>query len=169
METDSSSSKPDGYHGLDSKTEEHIKDLARTLSRTSLNRQISLQASGNGASKFDEIKSIFSSSYSGVNPVFLDPSAPGYDARLDPNSEHFSSAAWIKNMVAFSMQDPDYYKHYTIGCCWKDLRAFGDSNDVSYQSTVTTLPGKYLGKIKRHFSATKEEDLFDILKPMDGL
>ncbi|BAO40269.1 pleiotropic ABC efflux transporter of multiple drugs [Kluyveromyces marxianus DMKU3-1042] len=169
METDSSSSKPDGYHGLDSKTEEHIKALARTLSRTSLNRQISLQASGNGASKFDEVKSIFSSSYSGVNPVFLDPSAPGYDARLDPNSEHFSSAAWVKNMVAFSMQDPDYYKHYTIGCCWKDLRAFGDSNDVSYQSTVTTLPGKYLGKIKRHFTATKEEDVFDILKPMDGL
>ena len=127
------------YHGFDQQVERQVKELARSLSRASIDKQrypaaFNSHISTNDESEHDDnksITSIFSGVHEGVNPVYLDPSAPGYDARLDPNSEHFSSAAWIKNMVAFSMQDPEYYKHYTIGCCWKDLRAFGDSNDVS--------------------------------------
>lgn len=170
MDADSTSSLVE-YQGFDHQVQEQIRDLARTLSRNSLKEQASQQEStGNVlASDDDGAKSIFSTRYEGVNPVFTDSDASGYDVRLDPNSDEFSSAAWIKNMVALANNDPEYYKHYTIGCCWKDLRAFGDSTDVAYQSTVLNLPGKIFSSVKRHFVKSKPEDVFDILKPMDGL
>lgn len=168
MESDSEPSLEE-YHGFDHKVENQIKDLARTLSRTSLRNQSEENSLLGAEDQTDGALSIFSSRFEGVNPVFIEPDTPGYDRRLDPNSEYFSSAAWIKNMVSLGMQDPEYYRHYTIGCAWKDLRAYGNSNDVAYQSTVSNLPGKILGALKRKIVPSNDDGVFDILKPMDGL
>ncbi|CDO96350.1 unnamed protein product [Kluyveromyces dobzhanskii CBS 2104] len=156
------------YQGFDNKVENQIRDLARTLSRASLKEQGSNHDLVSGAAD-DDTRSIFSTKYEGVNPVFSDANAPGYDARLDPNSDNFSSAAWIRNMVALAGCDPEYYKHYTISCCWKDLRAFGDPTDVAYQSTMVNMPQKIFSQVKRSLCKPKDEQVFDILKPMDGL
>ncbi|CAR28015.1 ZYRO0D11836p [Zygosaccharomyces rouxii] len=98
----------------------------------------------------------------GVNPIH--EGAP----QLDPNSSDFSSKAWIQNMANLSSEDPDHFKPYQVGCCWKDLAASGASADVAYQTTVENLPWKVLFWIYRKLRPTRKSDIFQILKPMDG-
>ena len=124
------------YNGFDEQTEARIQKLARTLTAQSA------QHSTQSASNKQDVQSIFSSGVEGVNPVFIDPQAPGYNEKLDPNSENFSSAAWVKNMAHLSAADPEFYKPYSLGCAWKNLSASGDSADVAYQPTVLNTPFK---------------------------
>lgn len=150
------------YNGFDEHTEARIQKLARTLTAQSM------QNSTQSAPNKSDAQSIFSSGVEGVNPIFSDPEAPGYDPKLDPNSENFSSAAWVKNMAHLSAADPDFYKPYSLGCAWKNLSASGASADVAYQSTVVNIPYKILKSGLRKFQRSKETNTFQILKPMDG-
>lgn len=150
------------YNGFDEQTEARIQNLARTL--TAQSAQHSIQS----ASNKQDAQSIFSSGVDGVNPVFTDPQAPGYNAQLDPNSENFSSAAWVKNMARLSAADPEFYKPYSLGCAWKNLSASGDSADVAYQPTVFNAPYKLIKNATRIFQNSNEGSTFQILKPMEG-
>ncbi|GAV54007.1 hypothetical protein ZYGR_0AK05090 [Zygosaccharomyces rouxii] len=89
--------------------------------------------------------------------------------QLDPNSSDFSSRAWIQNMANLSSEDPDHFKPFRVGCCWKDLAASGASADVAYQTTVENLPWKTLSWIYRKLRPARKSDVFQILKPMDGV
>lgn len=53
----------------------------------------------------------------GINPIGVS----GENSVLDPRSENFSSKAWTKNMAEIAQSDPEYYKPFSIGCCWKHL------------------------------------------------
>lgn len=169
-DTSSASSSVPAYHGFDSKAQEHVKQLARTLSQQSgidVNdgKEEERAAGGNMADRY----SIFSNmSKSGVNPVFGSEDGH-YDERLDPTSDQFVSAAWIKNMSYLALADPDYYKPYSLDCCWKNLSASGASADVAYQSTIMNLPRKALSSVWRSILPAKEANTFQILKPMDGI
>lgn len=170
MEGDSgeSASSYHEFRGLDAKAEEQIRDLALTLSRRSSRVDVE-QTDQEEFNDARSMKTLFSNRYEGVNPVYEDSDAEGYDARLDPNSEDFSGKAWIQNMSALVRSDPEHYKAYTISCAWKNLRAFGDSTDVAYQSTVFTIFNKVFSKAKSLVTSKNADNVFDILKPMDGL
>lgn len=163
-DSSSESSSIPAYQGFDSKSQERVKQLARTFTNQSI-------ANSNGQSNAgDEIQSYFSSlTNKGVNPLFVDKSDPQYNAQLDPNSDDFVSAAWVKNMANIAFADPDYYKPYSLNCCWKNLSASGASTDVAYQSTVANSPTKALAMLYRAIRPAKESDSFQILKPMDGI
>lgn len=163
-DSSSESSSIPAYQGFDSKSQERVKQLARTFTNQSVANSIGQSNAG------DEIQSYFSSlTNKGVNPLFVDESDPLYNAQLDPNSDNFVSAAWVKNMANIAFADPDYYKPYSLNCCWKNLSASGASTDVAYQSTVANSPTKMLGMLYRAIRPAKEGDSFEILKPMDGI
>lgn len=154
------------YTGFGQDAKEQIKELARQLTNSSL---ANLQQDNGATDAGSETRSIFSIGGTGINPVYTNVETPGYDPKLDPNSEEFSSTAWVKNMSYLNSADPEYYKPYSLGCAWKNLRAYGDSNDVAYQSTVTNIVTKKIGSLYRRIRPSKSEDVFEILKPMDGI
>ncbi|CUS22780.1 LAQU0S06e05842g1_1 [Lachancea quebecensis] len=146
------------YHGLDGHAKDEIRELARTFTNASAANSQATEAGG-------------ASTYStpAINPVFTNPGSPAYNAKLDPNSEDFSSSEWVRNISRLVMSDPDHYKPYSVGCSWTNLRAYGNSTDVAYQSTVANLPVKLAEFLYRNARKARAEDTFDILKPMDGL
>ncbi|CCK68828.1 ATP-binding cassette multidrug transporter PDR5 KNAG_0B03870 [Huiozyma naganishii CBS 8797] len=148
------------YEGITHGVEDQVRDLARSLTNQSL------QETHSNASVPDN-RSLFSSA-DGLNPVFSNVETPEYDERLDPNSENFSSVAWVKNMTKLANNDPDYYKPYSLGCVWKNLIASGQSSDIEYQSTVLNLPLKTAQEVYRTLRPPPESELFQILKPMSG-
>lgn len=143
------------YQGFDRNVEDQVRDLARTITSQSI------------LNSFDDTHSI-SSSNLGINPVFSNVDQPNYNEKLDPMSDNFSSVAWVKNMSKLASSDPDYYKPYSLGCVWKNLTASGESTDVEYQATFLNMPKKILAAGYRMARPPKEEDLFQILKPMNG-
>jgi ATP-binding cassette subfamily G (WHITE) protein 2 (PDR) len=104
----------------------------------------------------------------GVNP--FDGENLNANPRLDPKSSSFDSKTWIRNMKRVMDSDPDHFKPTALGVAFKDLRAYGRSSDADYQATVFNVPFKLIGEawdaiVNRNDSS----QLFDILKPMDGL
>lgn len=158
------------YRGFDSEAAERVHELARTLTSQSLlyTTNSNNSSSSNHNAHNADSRSVFSTDMEGVNPVFTNPDTPGYNPKLDPNSDQFSSTAWVQNMANICTSDPDFYKPYSLGCVWKNLSASGDSADVSYQSTFANIVPKLLTKGLRLLKPSKEEDTFQILKPMDG-
>ncbi|CAI7084678.1 ASB_collapsed_G0013100.mRNA.1.CDS.1 [Saccharomyces cerevisiae] len=158
------------YCGFDSEAAERVHELARTLTSQSLlyTANSNNSSSSNHNAHNADSRSVFSTDMEGVNPVFTNPDTPGYNPKLDPNSDQFSSTAWVQNMANICTSDPDFYKPYSLGCVWKNLSASGDSADVSYQSTFANIVPKLLTKGLRLLKPSKEEDTFQILKPMDG-
>ena len=125
-----------------------IRDSAKTLT--------------NGSSFVDR-------SAGNLNPFSSSIGGAGYDPKLDPNSDSFSSVAWMRNLNKIVTSDPEFYKPYSLGCSWTNLRAYGSSMDVTYQSTVANLPLKIAEFAYRCARKARPADTFDILKPMDGL
>lgn len=172
------------YRGYDAEVESQIHELAKQYSSNSEMFNHSSTPDQHGENNLkkqrttsfgfpndefggDDALSRKSSVAPGVNPIGSD-----LDPRLDPNSEHFNSRYWIKNFKNFMDRDPDYYKPYSLGVAYKDLRAYGNATDADYQTTVLNLPYKFLTQnAKKYLSSkeTKEANHFDILKPMDAL
>ncbi|QLQ78268.1 hypothetical protein HG537_0A05150 [Torulaspora globosa] len=166
QDNSSGSSEVPVYQGFDAKAQEQVRQLAKTLTEQSVSDSIGVVGSNNG----EDVQSLFSvKSRAGVNPVFDSENDAQYDAKLDPNSDQFVSAEWIKNMSRLTNEDPEYYKPYSLDCCWRNLSASGASADVAYQSTFLNAPKKYLGQAYRAITPAKEANTFEILKPMDGL
>ncbi|KAL3232156.1 Uncharacterized protein RNJ44_04072 [Nakaseomyces bracarensis] len=158
------------YNGFDAQVEKDIRELARSMTNQSLGNTSTLGQSDveSSANSLGRRSSIFSGE-PGLDPVTMDDGAADYDPKLDPNSDDFSSKEWVKNMARIKNGDPEFYKPYSIGCCWKNLSASGESADVAYQTTVLNIPIKLLGSAWRKVRPTRESDTFQILKPMDGV
>lgn len=166
QDNSSGSSEAPVYQGFDAKAQEKVRQLARTLTEQSVSDSIGVE----GGNEREDVQSLFSvRSKAGVNPVFDGENGAEYDPRLDPKSEQFVSAEWIKNMSRLTHEDPEYFKPYSLDCCWRNLSASGASADVAYQSTFLNAPKKYLGQAYRAITPAKEGNTFEILKPMDGL
>ncbi|VEU19287.1 DEKNAAC100857 [Brettanomyces naardenensis] len=91
----------------------------------------------------------------------------GEDPRLNPDSSDFSAKRWVKNLRALQDQDVDYYKPYQMGVLYKDLRCYGGATDADYKTDC-------LNWVEKAFklgldTIRPSENVFDILKPMDGL
>ncbi|CCC70525.1 hypothetical protein NCAS_0F00410 [Naumovozyma castellii] len=152
------------YMGFDKTAQDQIRDLARTLTQLSV-----AHPSESAIDQGSDVQSIYSTGLPGINPVYTNPDTPGYDEKLDPASDNFSSTAWVKNMANIAKSDPDFYKPYSLGCVWKNLSASGDSADVSYQATILNMPWKIITYVYRKVTPTREIDTFQILKSMDGI
>ncbi|CDH14452.1 probable Pleiotropic ABC efflux transporter of multiple drugs [Zygosaccharomyces bailii ISA1307] len=138
------------YKGFEEDAQEQIKELAKTFTRQTIG-----QETGESSSE-------------AVNPVFKDGDKD-YDERLDPNSDQFQSKEWVRNMSRLMSADPDYYKPYSLGCCWRNLSAYGASADVAYQQNAANMPFQLLQMAYRYIRPSRDGDTFQILKPMDGL
>ncbi|CAB4251859.1 similar to Saccharomyces cerevisiae YDR406W PDR15 Plasma membrane ATP binding cassette (ABC) transporter [Maudiozyma barnettii] len=176
VNSDDESGRLHTYTGIDAQAEKTIRNLARTLTAQSLNSTNSNNNNNNNSkgnddpenpSSLNDHQSIFSN-LEGINPVFTNPEESGYDEKLDPTSDYFSSTAWVKNMARLAKADPDYYKPYSMGCVWKDLTASGTSSDIEYQSTALNAPIKALSYLYREVKPVNEENSFQILKEMEG-
>lgn len=148
--TESNSETP-LYQGFEQEAQEYVKGLAKTFTRQTIgednNEDHSLQP---------------------VNPIFQHGDGI-YDEKLDPNSDQFDSKAWVKNMSLIMNGNPEYYRPYSIGCCWRNLSAHGASSDVAYQLNVANVPIQILQWVYRHIRPKREGDSVQILKPMDGI
>lgn len=161
-ETDSEARSADEYKGFDEHTRMQVRDLARTFTQES-----------DRASMFSKPAQVSSNAGTagaeGINPISdNDPNLEGYSEELDPNSDMFNSVKWVQNMANTTNSDPDYYKPYSLGCCWQNLSAAGESADVAYQTTIANLPEKIIKYGIRHMRPKRSSDTFQILKPMDG-
>ena len=65
--------------------------------------------------------------------------------------------------------DPDYYKPRKLGVAYKDLQVYGDAMDTDYQTTVSNGVVKYARNMIKRITKRKQQNTFDILKPMEGL
>ncbi|CAR28267.1 ZYRO0D17710p [Zygosaccharomyces rouxii] len=160
MEVKVDSGSPSVYEGFDQASKDRVRELAKDLEKQSVK---DVNEASNGESVFGVASS--QGKDGGVNP--MDESE--YDERLDPNSDRFESKYWVKNMSRLMNSDPDYYKPYSIGCCWDQLSACGASSDVAYQKNVANLPLQILQTIYRYVRPSRDEDTFQILKQMEGL
>lgn len=160
VEVEVDSRTPSVYEGFDEASRGRIRELAKDLDKQSVQDVYEV---GSRRSLFGSVGS--PSVSEGANP--MDESE--YDERLDPSSERFESKYWVRNMSKLMNSDPEYYKPYSIGCCWDHLSAYGASSDVAYQTNLANLPLQLLQRAYRSVRPAKSEDTFQILKPMEGL
>lgn len=146
--------EPAQYNGFDQDVHNQIRTLARTITRSSNpNSEHSLSRTLTNMSQVP-----------GVNPI------GAVDPKLDPNLEDFESKFWVKNMLKLVYSDPEFYKPSSLGMVYKDMRAYGLANDADYQANFGNFVYKAVSQFLRSQNkAYKEQNAFDILKPMDGI
>ncbi|CAG90679.2 DEHA2G14894p [Debaryomyces hansenii CBS767] len=145
------------YHGFDKEVSSEVQNLARMMSRPSIDKASSLARTLSNMSQVP-----------GLNPMAKDEGE--LDPRLDPDSDSFDSKFWVKNLRKMHNSDPAYYKPASLGVAYKDLRAYGIATDADYQANVGNVVYKTISQtIKGFFDKNNDDAKFDILKPMDGL
>ncbi|KAK7206453.1 ATP binding cassette transporter [Myxozyma melibiosi] len=131
----------------DPEIEAEVLQLARTVSNLSSRSAASSDiASGN------------------INP-FIDQST---DPRLDPNSEHFSAAFFVRTLLDIEKRDPQTYPVRTAGVSFKNLSAFGYGTSTDYQKTVVNTLFHLCDRAFAILTRRKEARI-DILRNFDGL
>lgn len=142
------------YDGFNNDIADRIKDLARTLSRSS-----SIHSTGSNASIY---------TFSNVPGVAPYAATNELDPRLDPENDQFDSKLWVMNLKKLYDSDPDFYKPSSLGVIFKNLNAYGQAADADYQSNFLNGIPKLVNSAVNKFLLRKEAPRFDILKPMDG-
>ncbi|CDK25256.1 unnamed protein product [Kuraishia capsulata CBS 1993] len=158
------------YRGFDATADEQVHDLARKLTNESGHLSLFL---ADGKPR----PSVVSDSAHLVRTLSTMSNVPGVstftegeiDSRLDPNSDDFDSKLWVKNFRKLMDNDPDYYKHTSLGIAYRNLRASGIAADASYQPTILNYPYKVVEDLYNKFAKENPARFFDILKPMDAI
>ncbi|KAK6461937.1 ABC-2 type transporter-domain-containing protein [Scheffersomyces coipomensis] len=165
------------YDGVTSQVRQEIRNLARTMTRTSFSNVAAIDFNKNDEA-FNESELDLSlsrklthlSDIPGQIPMVDDEHENFINPKLNPHNDEFDYKFWIKNMQKLILSDIDYYKPTTLGLVYKDLRCYGHSSKFDYQSNVLNVPYKFLNKLVRRLTPSSlEHDSFDILKPMEGL
>ena len=155
----SSNNEVEEYQGFDDAADKSIRELARTITNTSINMSKT-------KSSEDLIRYLsHMSQVPGVEPYNHEE----IEESLNPESDMFNAKFWVKNVRKLFDSDPDYYKPTSLGVAYRDLRAYGIATDSDYQPTVTSALFK-LGK--DYIRSLRKQDpsiYFDILKSMDAI
>ncbi|KNC28911.1 hypothetical protein FF38_14546 [Lucilia cuprina] len=110
-----SAERPEVYYSadkaFDDSENEHIRDIARTISRAS-----------SGNTDFGKLDLFHNQ-----------------DPELDPNSPEFSVKKWSRALYNVFREDPERYPRAEMGVSFKNLAAHGVAQDVNYQLTVGNL------------------------------
>ena len=131
----SSNNEVEEYQGFDDAADKSIRELARTITNTSINMSKT-------KSSEDLIRYLsHMSQVPGVEPYNHEE----IEESLNPESDMFNAKFWVKNVRKLLDSDPDYYKPTSLGVAYRDLRAYGIATDSDYQPTVTSALFK-LGK-----------------------
>lgn len=166
----------DRYEGID---EQQIQNLARKITETSSvhgeqeeapEQYGAEQRSANEGGVAAKLMQTLSRQSTRLSQIQVDGVSPfgGDNPRLDPDSPEFSAKMWIKNMRALQDKDVDYYKPYSMGVLYKDLRCYGGATDADYKADVLNWVEKSF-KLLKDWMHPDKSNVFDILKPMDGL
>lgn len=124
--------------------DDRIRELARVVSHSST-------APSSRASTFGDFENPFTSD----------------DPRLDPSSSDFEMKFFAKNIMRMYRSDPERYPEAKLGVAFRDLSAYGYSQDVNYQVTTGNLPLWFAEQAMSLFGKGSNSRV-DILKPMDG-
>lgn len=145
------------FQGYTDEVSQQIQGLARTFTNQS----------NQGSYNLSLVRTMsHMSTVPGAYPVLEDMDI---DPRLNPDSDDFDSKFWVKNMRKLILSDADYYKPSSLGVAFKDLRAYGKASDADYQSNFANAIFKYINMGISALQKPKQSELFDILKPMDGI
>ncbi|GMM59215.1 hypothetical protein DAKH74_058320 [Maudiozyma humilis] len=158
------------YNGVDSSTEETIKNLAKDLAaegKMYSDGYDKKSATATTTSSESEI-SYAVTELDAVDPTQVDPHNPRHDQSLNPNSPEFSSTRWMQNLSALMSSDPDYYKPYTLDCVWQNLGAYGRTSGVASQANLVNAPRKAISSLYRAVKPVTQEKSFTILHEMEG-
>ncbi|KAK6455861.1 ABC-2 type transporter-domain-containing protein [Scheffersomyces xylosifermentans] len=160
------------YQGFDSHVDEQIKDLARSISRSSYTDKANDDA--DSSYNLTLARTLTHASQIPGQVPMLENESDFVDPRLNPYSDDFDSKFWIKNMKKIILSDPDYYKPASLGVAFKNLRCYGRASDADYQTNVENILYKYAYRyikslLGNFIPEIGGNDSFDILKPMEGL
>lgn len=154
------------YLGFNNDAEERIHSLAREMGpqpRFTLNKESSASSSAETLTG-EEYDASVVGHIPGQRAVF-----DSIDPTLDPDSAMFSSRRWIQNMRRLIDSDYDYYKPSSLGVAFKNLRVYGNLAEYDYQTTLSNALRKSVSGMLQSVRKENPDNLFDILKPMDGL
>ena len=87
---------------------------------------------------------------------------------LNPNSNRFSSKAWLETLMSITSRDPKRYPKRVAGVAYKNISAHGFGEPTDYQKTFGNYPFKLLSLAKRLVSGRKKTRI-QILRGFDGL
>lgn len=123
--------------------DDRVRELARVVSHTS--------TPSSSASTFDDFE----------NPFLSD------DSRLDPSNSDFDMKFFAKNIMRMYRSDPEKYPESKLGVAFRDLSAYGYSQDVNYQVTTGNVP-LWFAERAMTLLGKGSSSRVDILKPMSG-
>lgn len=163
----SSIEEPPVYGGYTDDVSSQIHSLARTFTNQS---DANVSNSSVGEEDVHNLGLVRTLSHYSLAPASdAIPYANDIDPRLNPESDQFDSKFWLKNMRKMTLSNVDYYKPSDLGFAYKNLRAFGRAADADYQSNFGNIIYKYVNIGLSKLRKTDTKELYDILKPMDGI
>ena len=98
----------------------------------------------------------------------INPFHGSEDPLLDPSSGHFSTRAWMKNLMSITSRDPERYPERTAGVSYTKLSAHGFGTPTDYQKTFGNYPLEVVGLFKR-LIGRRHQTKIQILRDFDGL
>jgi len=127
---------------MDSRVEQEVIELARTITKQSLKQQ-QLRDDQN-------------------------PFGEDVDPRMDPRSGKFEYKAWIRAMMQLTSRDPENFPERTAGISFTNLNVHGYGTSTDHQTTVGNVLLDIPGMIGGLFTKGKG-DRIDILRDFEGL
>lgn len=144
------------YHGFDNDVRNDILNLTRRLSTSSQTLLAKTMSNQSYASNLgDHIK----------RQIEIDP-------RLNPDSPEFEARYWVECLRRLQLNNSETFKPADLGIIYKDLSCHGFKVDEDFELDFVNAPYKIVRNFIREklSSETKRRSqMFDILKPMDGI
>ncbi|KAJ7170618.1 ABC-2 type transporter-domain-containing protein [Mycena crocata] len=141
---------------LNYEQEQHIHELARSMSRTESVSQLPTLA---------KATSRLSQHSKYVNPF----EGTDGDDTLDPRSEKFDINHWLKTIMHISSRDPESFPTRTAGVSFRNLNVHGVGSPTDYQKTTGNVWLGLLSSIKGLLSMGSGRSKIQILRDFDGL
>jgi hypothetical protein len=98
---------------------------------------------------------------------YINPFLGSEDPTLDPNSEKFSTKAWVKTLVSITSRDPERYPERAAGVSYRNLSCHGYGNATDYQKTFGNYPLEAAGIFNK--LTGRGQTKIQILRNFDGL
>ncbi|KAF2270328.1 ABC transporter-like protein [Lojkania enalia] len=87
---------------------------------------------------------------------------------LDPNSDKFSSKAWLQTIMGITPRDPKQYPKGVVGVTYKNLSAYGYGEPTEYQKNFGNYPFK-LFRLAKRLVGRRKRTRIQILRDFNGL
>lgn len=152
---------PLSYFGMPNLESDELSETEKNEQILRLARQITHQS---------EISKQLTNNSNAIKPISTDfnPFISKENPILDPHSEKFDPYSWAQHMLKIYHTDPEKYPKLNAGVSFKNLGAFGYTQDDTYQSTVYNVFIQ-TGNSLLNFVRGRKGDEVKILQNFNGL